>query len=112
LAVFDGFFCEAAGVRLARGFLTRLLDAADLEVAGLETLRPAGFDVGARFALGRTDLVCIERPLREDFGDDRRDGVCDLDPLMPLVTELLIRRFKIEKAKSARLKGPQGRARA
>jgi len=94
LTGFAVFFCEAVGVRLAKGFLTRVLDAADLEGAGLETLRLAVFDADARFALGRTDLVCIERPLGEDFADDRRAGVCDLDPLMPLVTELLIRKFQ------------------
>jgi hypothetical protein len=89
LAVFAGFFCEAAGVRFAKGFLARLLDAADLDIAGLETLRLAVFDA-ALFAPGRLDFVCIF-PLREDFGDDRRVGVREVDRLMPLVTGLLIR---------------------
>ena len=104
LAVFGVFFCEAVGVRFAKAFFARLLDAADLDaadldaadldVAGLETLRLAGFEAAALFALGRLDFVCIERPLREVFGDDGRVGVRDLDRLMPLVTGLLIRRFK------------------
>jgi hypothetical protein len=54
--VFAVFFWAAVGVRLAKGFLTRPLDAADLDVAGLETLRPAGFEA-ALFALGRLDFV-------------------------------------------------------
>lgn len=56
LAVFAVFFCEAVGVRLAKAFLTRLLDAADFDVAGLETLRVAGLEA-ALFALGRLDFV-------------------------------------------------------
>jgi hypothetical protein len=91
LAVFGVFFCEAVGVRFAKGFFARLLDAADLDVAGL---RPAGFEVAALFALARIDFVCIERPLGEDF--DRRVGGRDVDRLMPLVTGLLIRRFKLK----------------
>jgi hypothetical protein len=55
-AVFAVFFCEAVGVRLAKGFFTRLLDAADLGIPGLETLRLAGFEA-ALFALGRLDFV-------------------------------------------------------
>ncbi len=94
LAAFGVFFCEAVGVRFAKGFLARLLDAADFDVAGLETLRLADFVAAALFAFGRIDFVFTERPLRADFGDDRRVGVCDLDRLMPLVTGLLIRRFK------------------
>ncbi len=96
LAVLGVFFREAVGVRFAKGFLARPLDAADLDVADLETLRLAGFVAAALFALGRIDFVCIERPLTEDFGDDRRVGVLDLDRLMPLVTGLLIRRFKLK----------------
>lgn len=96
LAVFGVFFCEAVGVRFAKGFLARLLDAADLDVAGLESLRLAGFEAAALFALGRTDFVCIDRPLTEPFGDDRRVGLRDVDRLMPLVTWLLIRRFKLK----------------
>jgi hypothetical protein len=57
LAVFGGFFCEAVGVRFAIGFLARLLDVTDLDLADLETLRLAGFEAAALFALGRTDLV-------------------------------------------------------
>jgi hypothetical protein len=91
LAVFGVFFCEAVGVRLAKGFLARLWDTEDLDVASLESLRLGGFEAAALFALGRTDFVCIERPLTEDFGDDRRVGVRDVDRLMPLVTGLLIR---------------------
>jgi hypothetical protein len=61
LAVFAAFFCEAVGVRLAMGFLTRLmdpadLDAADLDVAGLEILRLDAFEA-ALFAFGRIDFV-------------------------------------------------------
>lgn len=56
LAVFGVFFWEAVGVRFAKGFLARLLDAADLDVAVLETLRLAGFEA-ALFALGRIDFV-------------------------------------------------------
>ncbi len=56
LPVFAVFFCEAVGVRLAKGFLTRALGAADLDVADLETLRPAGFEA-TLFALGRLDFV-------------------------------------------------------
>ena len=68
LAVFGVFFGEAVDVRFAKGFFARLLDAADLDVAdldvaGLETLRLAGFEAAALFALGRLDFVCIERPL-------------------------------------------------
>ncbi len=81
-------------MRFARGFLARLLDAADLDLAGLETLRLVSFEAAALFALGLIDFVCIERPLREDFGEDRRVGV--RDRLMPLVTGLLIRRFKLK----------------
>lgn len=88
------------GVRFAKGFFARALDAADLDVADLDdavldTLRLAGFEAAALFALGRTDFVCIEGPLREVFGDDGRVGVRDLDRLVPLVTGLLIRRFKL-----------------
>ncbi len=90
LAVFGVFFFEVVGERFAKGFLARLLDAADLDVAGLESLRLAGFEAAALFALARIDFVCIERPLTEDFGDDRRVGVRDVDRLMPLVTGLLI----------------------
>jgi hypothetical protein len=62
LATFGVFFCEGVGGRFAKGFLARLLEAADLvvtdlDVAGLETLRLAGFEAAARFALGRLDLV-------------------------------------------------------
>ena len=56
LPVFAAFFCEPVGVRLAKGFLTRFLDAADLDVAGLETLRLAAFEA-ALFAFGRIDFV-------------------------------------------------------
>lgn len=91
-------------MRFAKGFLARLLNAADLDVAGLESLR-LGFEAATLFALGPTDFVCIDRPLTEDFGDDRRVGVRDVDRLMPLVTWLLIRRFQL-KAKVA-LEGPQ-----
>ena len=105
LAVFGVFFCDAAEVRFAKGFLTRLLEAADLDVAGLETLRLADFVAAARCALGRTDFVCTGRPFTEDFGDGRRAGVCDLDRLMPLVTGLLIRRFK-SKGPTRPLEGP------
>lgn len=94
LAVFGVFFCDAVGVRFAKGFLTRLLDVADLDDAGLETLRPGDFVAAARFAFCRLDFVFTERALGADFGDDRCAGVCDLDRLMPLVTGLLIRRFK------------------
>ncbi len=97
LAVFGVFFCEAFGVRFAKGFLARLLDAADLDVAGLESLRLAGFEAAALLALGRTDFVCIERPFTEDFGDDRRVGVREVDRLMPLVTWLLIQRVQVER---------------
>lgn len=96
LAVFSVFFCGVVGLRFARGFLARLLDAADLDLAGFETLRLVSFEAAALFALGLIDFVCIERPLREDFGEDRRVGVRDLDRLMPLVTGLLIRRFKLK----------------
>lgn len=96
LAVFGVFFCEAVGVRFAKGFLARLLVAPDLDVAGLESLRLAGFEAAALFAVGRTDFVCIDRLFTEDFGDDRRVGVRDVDRLMPLVTWLLIRRFKLK----------------
>ncbi|MCM3905720.1 MAG: hypothetical protein ND866_28845 [Pyrinomonadaceae bacterium] len=94
LAALGVFFADAVGVRFAKGFLTRLLDAADLDGAGLETLRLGDFVTAARFAFGRIDFVFTERPLRADFEVDRRAGVCDLDRLMPLVTGLLIRRFK------------------
>jgi hypothetical protein len=100
-AVFGVFFLAAVAVRLAKGFLACVFEAADFEVAALGPLRLAGFDAAARFALGRTDLFCIERPLREDVGDARRVAVCDLDPLMPLVTELLIRWFKLNGAVGA-----------
>jgi hypothetical protein len=61
LVVFGVFFREAVGVRFAKGFLVRPLDAADLgvadlDVADLETLRLAGFEA-ALFALGRIDFV-------------------------------------------------------
>ena len=97
LAAFGVFFCAGADVRLAKGFFALLLaaadlDVADLDVAVLETLRLAGFEAAARFALGRLDLACIERPLTEVFDDVGRAGV--RDRLMPLVTGLLIRRFK------------------
>lgn len=96
LAVFGVFLCEAVGVRFAKGFLARLLAAATLDAADFETLRFEVFAAAALFALGRLDFVCIERPLTEDFGDDRRVGVRDVDRLMPLVTGLLIRRFKLK----------------
>jgi hypothetical protein len=83
-------------VRFAKGFFARLLaaadfDVADLDVTGLETLRFAGFEAAALFALGRLDFFCIERPLTALFGDDGRVGVRDLDRLIPFVTGLLIR---------------------
>jgi hypothetical protein len=87
LAVFAVFFCGA--------FLVRPLDAA-VFAAVLDTLRLAGFEAAALFAFGRVVFLCSERPLSEDFGDDRRVGVCDLDRLIPLVTGLLIRRFKLK----------------
>jgi hypothetical protein len=101
LVVFGVFFCAALDVRLTRGFFARAFDpadlaVADLDVAGLETLRVGGLAVAALFALGLVDFVCIERPLREVFGDDGRVGVRDLDRLMPLVTGLLIRRFRLK----------------
>lgn len=103
MAAFGAFFCEAVDVLFAKGFLARLLEAAVLDVAALDTLRLAGFEAAALFALGRLVFVCIERPLREDFGDDRRVGVCDLDRLMPLVTGLLISKVQIE-SRGRRLK--------
>jgi hypothetical protein len=93
-AVFAGFFCEAVEARFVTAFFARVFDAADLEGAGFETLRLTDLVAAARFALGRVDFDCTERPFREDFGDDRCAGVCDRDRLMPLVTGLLIRRFK------------------
>ncbi len=95
LAVFGVFFCEAV-VRFAKGCLARLLDPAVLDVAALESLRTAGFEAAALFALGRTAFVLIERPLTEDLDDDRRVGVRDVARLMPLVTGLLIRRFNLK----------------
>ncbi len=92
LAVFGVFFCEAV-LRFTKGFLAWLLDE-DLEV-GLESLRLAVFEAAALFALGRTGFVFIARPLTEDFGADRRVGVRDVDRLMPFVTGLLIRGFKL-----------------
>ena len=102
LAVFGVFFLAAVEVRLGKGFFARLLEAADLDVAdlddaGLETLRVAGFAAAALFALGRIDFVCIERPLREVFDDEGRAGVRDLDRRMPLVTGLLIQKVQIER---------------
>ncbi len=83
LAILGVFFREAVEVLFAKGFLTRLLDAADL--------RPTGFEAVTLLALGRADLACSERPLTEDLGDDWRVAVRDVDRLMPLVTGLLIR---------------------
>ena len=82
------FFC-GVGVLFAEAFFSLFLDAA-VFVAALDTLRPAGFEAAALFALGRTVFACSERPFGEDLGDDRRVGVCDLDRLIPLVTGLLI----------------------
>jgi hypothetical protein len=97
-AVFGVFFCEARGVRFTKGFLAGLLAAADLDLTCLESLR-LGFEAAARFALGRTGFACIARPLTDDFGDDRRVGVRDVDRLMPLVTGLLIKKVSNRKAK-------------
>jgi hypothetical protein len=98
-AVFGVFFCEAGGVRFTKGFLAGLLAAADLDLTCLESLRLAGFEAAARFALGRTGFAWIARPLTDDFGDDRRVGVRDVDRLMPLVTGLLIKKVSNRKAK-------------
>jgi hypothetical protein len=61
LATFGVFFWEGLGVRFASGFFARLLAVADfvadLDVAGLATLRLAGLDAAARFAFGRVDLA-------------------------------------------------------
>lgn len=100
-AVLAVFFCAAGEARFVSGFFALAFDATDLTVANLEDLRPVGFEPAALFALGLADLVCIERPLREDFGDDRRVGVCDLDPLMPFVTGLLITRFRVNADRAA-----------
>lgn len=56
LGVLAVFFCEAGDVVLAKGFLARPLDGADLDVADLEALRFAGF-AATLFALGRLDLA-------------------------------------------------------
>ena len=95
-------------MRWAKCFFARLFNAKDLDVAVLETLRPAVLEAVALFAFGRTDFGFIERVLTADFGADRRVGVRDVDRLKPLVTGLLIRNVQIERAVA--LQGPQERA--
>ncbi|CAN5873869.1 hypothetical protein BH18ACI4_BH18ACI4_05870 [soil metagenome] len=88
LAILGVFLREGVEVRFGTGFLAWLFDAADL--------RPGGFATAALLALARPDVVCTERPLTEDFEDDRRAAVRDVDRLMPLVTGLLIRKFRLK----------------
>lgn len=62
LTAFVSFFGEVGDVRFVKGFLALPLDpadlaAADLEAAGLETLRVGGFEAAALFALGRAVFV-------------------------------------------------------
>ncbi len=81
------FLGEVAG-----RFAKDLFAALPLDTVVLDAFRVKDFDAAALFAFGRTGFAFTERPLTDDFAEDRRTGVRDVVRRNPFVMGLLIKK--------------------
>jgi hypothetical protein len=79
------FFGEIAG-----RFDKDLFAALPLDTVDLAPFRVEDFDAAALFAFGRAGFAFTERPLTDDFAEDRRTGARDVVRRNPFVMGLLI----------------------